>query len=176
MDAIAEISDGNIVYAFIIGGLMLISSVSVALISNGYLSRMLKGKGRSNVELAAEMDEIKKGFVPNLDEALAGIDGKLDALAEGFQEMERRLGHVDKSALMAVIHNPEIHAIDRLRAFDRYLRLGGNGLVEEYAIRELILRHRKDWIRTQQENRMRIYCEKEKYEARIAEIDRRTKL
>ena len=156
-------------------GIMAIFLIINTLVSRGHLSKLFKGKGKTVVELMRRMEKIEGGFVPGLDEALARIDGKLDALTEGVCEMERRLNHVDKSALMGIIYNPAIHVVDRLRAFVCYLKLDGNGLVLEYAVTTLVAPHREDWIRAQQENRMKIYCEREKYEARIAEIDRRTK-
>ena len=144
-----------------------------ALINNGYLSKMLKarGKGKTATELAERVNAIENGFVPDLGDVLGRMDGKLDDMQERMAEMERRLNHADKSALMGVIHNPGIHAVDRLRAFNNYLKLGGNGLVAEYAIRELILPRREDWVRVVQESRMKICCGE--YRERIAEIDGR---
>ena len=146
-----------------------------ALINNGYLSRMLKarGKGRTVAGLAERMDKIEDGFVPNLDDVLRRIDGKLDTMREQMSEIERRLNYADKSALMAIIYNPSIHKVDRLRAFNSYLKLGGNGTVKDYAVENLVLPNREDWIRALDESRMKIHCEK--YHERVAEIYRRLK-
>jgi len=147
-----------------------------ALINNGYLSRMLKarGKGRTVAEIAERMDKIEDGFVPDLGDVLERIDGKLGAMQERMTEMERRLNYADKSALMGVIHHPDIHVTDRLRAFNNYLKLGGNGTVLEYAYGELVEPNRREWTRALDESRMKIYCP-EKYHKRIAEIGRRLK-
>ena len=148
-------------------------SLGGALINNGYLSRMLKGrgKGRTLAGLAERVDEMEKGFVPDLGEALERIDGKLDAMRGSMAEMETRLNYADKSALMGVVHNPNIHKVDRLRAFVNYLKLGGNGTVTDYAIEKLVRPNRDYWKRALDESRMKPQCEK--YGERIAEINRR---
>jgi len=168
-----EMFDGNLPALAVIGFVMLLCAIVPSLISNGYLSRMLKsrGKGRSAAELAERMDKIEDGFVPDLGEVLGRIDGKLDAMQESMTEMETRLNYADKSALMGVIYNDRIHRVDRLRAFINYLKLGGNGLVAEYAIEELVRPNRDDWTRAVQESRMTPRCDK--YHERIAEINRR---
>jgi len=53
-----------------------------ALINNGYLSRMLKarGKGKTVTELAERMGKIEDGFVHDLGNVLERIDGKLGAM------------------------------------------------------------------------------------------------
>ena len=170
-----DMFDGNLPSVMAIGLVMLIGTIGSALISSGYLSKALKGrgKGKTVTELAARVEGMEKGFVPDLGDALRQICGKLDAVHGQMIEMERRLNYADKSALMGVIHNPNIHAVDRLRAFNNYLKLGGNGLVEEYAIRELILPNADDWTRAVQESRMKIHCDAGEYEGRIAEIGRR---
>ena len=145
-----------------------------SLIDKGYLSKLFKrkGKGKTLAEIAARMDKMESDFVPDLDGILKRIEGKIDAMSDRVCEMEKRLNFVDKSALMGVIYNRHIHVIDRLRAFNSYLRLGGNGLVAEYAVRELVLPNREEWIRVTQESRMKIY-DKEKYSARVAEISKK---
>jgi len=164
-----DMFDGNVpslvaMAAIVLGG---------ALISNGYLSRLLKGrgKGKTLAELAGRVDEMEKGFVHGLDGTLERIEGKLDVMQVSVTEMETRLNYADKSALMGVIYNEKIHKVDRLRAFNNYLKLGGNGLVEEYAFKELVKPNHDDWIRAVQESRMKPRCDK--YEERIAEIGRR---
>ena len=166
-----DVFDGNIPSLIVMAVIVL----GGALVSNGYLSRMLKarGKGRTLVGLAERMDKIEDGFVPDLGEVLGRIDGKLDAMQESMTEMETRLNYADKSALMGVIYNDRIHRVDRLRAFINYLKLGGNGLVAEYAIEELVRPNRDDWTRAVQESRMTPRCDK--YHERIAEINRRLK-
>jgi len=148
-------------------------SLGGALINNGYLSRMLKGrgKGKTLAELVGRVDEMEKGFVHGLDETLDRIEGKLDAMRGSMDDLERRINYVDKSALMAVIYNGDVHVIDRLRAFVHYLKLGGNGTVLDYACRELVEPNRQEWTRALDESRMEPRCEK--YNERIAEIGRR---
>jgi len=143
------------------------------LINNGYLSKLFKrkGKGQTNTELAGRMDKMESGFVPNLDEVLSRIEGKIDSMSDRVSDIESRINHIDKSALMSVIYNRHIHIIDRLRAFVCYLKLGGNGLVAEFAIENLVKQNREHWLRVEQENRMKTYCEK--YDDRIAEINRK---
>jgi len=164
-----DVLDGNIpsliaVTVIVVGG---------ALINNGYLSRMLKarGKGRTVGELSGRMDEMEKGFVPDLGDVLERMDGKLDSMQERMTEMERRLNYADKSALMGIVHNERIHKMDRLRAFNNYLKLGGNGTVAEYAVNELVIPNRDYWIRVLDESRMKPQCDK--YGERIAEINGR---
>jgi len=168
-----EMFDGNLPALAVIGFVMLVCAIVPSLISNGYLSRMLKGrgKGKTLAELAGRMDEVEKGFVHGLDGTLERIEGKLDDMRKSMAEMETRLNYADKSALMGVIYNDRIHKIDRLRAFINYLKLGGNGLVAEYAIEELVRPNRDDWTRAVQESRMTPRCDK--YHERIAEINRR---
>ena len=168
-----DMFDGNLPAVIAIGIVMLLCAIAPSLISSGYLSRMLKGrgKGKTIAELAERMGEIEEGFVPNLDDALARIEGKLDALSACVAEVEKRLSCVDKSALMGIIYNPAIHIVDRIRAFICYLKLGGNGLVAEYAFSELVAPNREAWIRELQESRARVCCDK--YRERIAEIGRR---
>jgi len=164
-----DVFDGNVpslvaMAAIVLGG---------ALISNGYLSKMLKGrgKGKTLAELVGRVDEMEKGFVSDLGEVLGRIDGKLDSMRGSMDDLERRINYVDKSALMAVIYNGDVHVIDRLRAFVHYLKLGGNGTVLEYAYGELVKPNRREWTRALDESRMKIHCEK--YHERIAEIGRR---
>ena len=168
-----DMFDGNVPSVIAIGIIMLIGTIGSALISNGYLSRMLKarGKGRTVAELAGRVDEMEKGFVPDLDEVLERIDGRLDSMQKSMTEMERKLDHADKSALMGVIHNDKIHKMDRLRAFNSYLKLGGNGTVAEYAVNELVIQNRDYWIRVLDESTMKPQCGK--YGERIAEINGR---
>lgn len=146
-----------------------------ALINNGYLSRILKGrgKGKTITELAKRMEEIEIGFVPSLDDILARIEGKIDGLSAHISDVERRLGHVDRTALMGVIYNDKIHKADRLRAFVIYLKQGENGLVEKYAEKELIASNRDEWLRALRECKMNVYGDKSEYDKRIAEINGR---
>ena len=166
-----DVFDGNIPSLIVMAVIVL----GGALVSNGYLSKMLKarGKGRTVGELAGRMDEMEKGFVPDLGEVLGRMDGKLDSMQERMTEMERRLNYADKSALMGIIHNEKIHKMDRLRAFNNYLKLGGNGTVAEYAVNELVIPNRDYWIRVLDESRMKTQCDK--YDGRIAEINGRFK-
>jgi len=164
-----DVFDGNtpslvVMAAIVLGG---------ALISNGYLSRMLKarGKGKTIAELAGRMDKIEDGFVHDLGNVLERIDGKLGAMQKQMADMERRLNYADKSALMGGIHNEKIHKMDRLRALNNYLKLGGNGTVAEYAVNELVIPNRDYWIRVLDESRMKPQCDK--YNERIAEINGR---
>jgi len=168
-----DMFDGNLPSVMAIGAVMLVGTIGSALISNGYLSKALKGrgKGKTLAELAARVEGVEKGFVPDLGDALRQICGKLDAVHGQMIEMERRLNYADKSALMGVIHNEKIHRTDRLRAFNNYLKLGGNGTVCEYAVAELVMPSRDCWTRVLDESRMEIRCDK--YRERIAEIDRR---
>jgi len=127
-----------------------------ALINNGYLSRMLKarGKGKTLADLAGRMDMIEDGFVHDLGNVLERIAGKLGAMQKQMADMERRLNYADKSALMGIIYNPDIHVTDRLRAFNNYLKLGGNGTVLEYAYEELVEPNRQEWTRALDESRV----------------------
>jgi hypothetical protein len=150
---ILKLFDGNIPSLLVMG----IFFLGTTLVNNGYLSKFLKSKGKDSSE---------------------GKEGKGQSIADLIERIERevaklsrRVGHTDKSALMAIIYSPAIHVIDRLRAFDCYLRLGGNGFVAEFAITELIVPHKNEWLRVQHENTMDIYCEK--YHERIAEIRKR---
>jgi len=165
--------DGNVPSLIAAGVIVLTGMIAVALINNGYLSRMLKrrGKGVSVAGLAERMDKIEDGFVPDLGDVLSRIDGKLDAMGEQMSKMDRRLNHVDKSALMGVIYNGDVHVIDRLRAFVHYLKLGGNGTVLDYAYEELVKPNRREWTRALDESRMLPRCNK--YDERTAEIGRR---
>ena len=116
-------------------------------------------------EAGQKTKEIKKeGFIPHLDKTLERIEYKID-------NMEKRLNHVDKSALMGNIYNPALPIVERLRAFVRYLKLGENGLVAEFAIKELVFPNREEWMRTVHECQMKSYCSK--YDERIAEINRK---
>jgi len=144
-----------------------------ALINNGYLSKLFKrrGKGKTVTEIAERMDKMEGDFVPNLDGILKRIEGKIDAMSDRVCEMEKRLNFVDKSALKGVIYNPLIPVVERIRAFVCYLKLGENGIVEEFAVRELVRPNREDWIRAERENRMKPCCDK--YEERVAEINRK---
>jgi len=146
-----------------------------ALINNGYLSKLLKsrGNGKAVAEVVERVDRIEDGFVPDLGDVLERIDGKLNAMQESMAEMERRINYVDKSALMGVIYNGDVHIVDRLRAFVHYLKLGGNGTVLEYAYTELVKPNRQEWTRALDESRMQARCEK--YHERIAEIGGRLK-
>ena len=140
----------------------------------GFVVMMLFQRGAFN-KLSSptkkRLDEMEKGFVPDLGAFLARIEDKVNALSVQCSEMETRLNHVDKSALMGVIYNPAIHVVDRIRAFDCYLRIGGNGLVTEYAINNLLLPNRKDWIRVTQESQIKILHE-EQYRERVEWINR----
>ena len=164
-----DLFDGNVPSLLV----MAVVVLGGALISNGYLSNMLKGrgKGKTVAELSGRMDAIEDGFVPDLGDVLGRIDGRLDSMQKSMTEMERRLNYADKSALMGVIHNEKIHKMDRLRAFNNYLKLGGNGTVAEYAVNELVIPNRDYWIRVLDESRMKPQCEK--YDERIAGINRR---
>ena len=155
-----------VVAAIVLGG---------SLINNGYLSKLFKKRGMSQpfADIVKRVNEIDGRFTPNLDEILARIESKLDSLSDRVSDVEKRLNYVDKSALMGVIYNHSIHTIDRLRAFHTYLCLDGNGLVAEYAVSELIIPNRDDWIRAVQESKMKVYCDKDKYDERIAEINRK---
>jgi len=165
--------DGNVPSVIAIGIMMLIGTIGSALISNGYLSRMLKarGKGKTVADLVERVDAMENGFVPDLGDVLGRMDGKLDSMQERMAEMERRLNYADKSALMGIVHNEKIHKMDRLRAFNNYLKLGGNGTVAEYAVNELVIPNRDYWIRVLDESRMKTQCDK--YNERIAEINGR---
>jgi len=121
------------------------------LITQGHFSKLFGRKGRTVT--------------------LERIEHKIDEMSEHVLEMETRLNYVDKSALMGIIYNPAIHVVDRLRAFVCYLKLGGNGLVAEYAERELVTPNRDDWTRAVQESTMKIHCGK--YAERVAEINGR---
>jgi len=132
------------------------------------IEKMWLGKtsGKEESKSGQKTDAIKKeGFIPHLDKILDRIETKID-------NMEKRLNHVDKSGLMGVIYNRHIHTTDRLRAFNSYIKLGGNGLVAKFAIEKLVLPNRDDWIRVVQESHMKTYCEKY-YEERIAEISKK---
>ena len=168
-----DMFDGNVPSVIAIGIMMLIGTIGSALISNGYLSRMLKarGKGKTVADLAGRVDAMENGFVPDLGDVLGRMDGKLDSMQERMAEMERRLNYADKSALMGIVHNEKIHKMDRLRAFNNYLKLGGNGTVAEYAVNELVIPNRDYWIRVLDESRMKPQCDK--YGERIAEINGR---
>jgi len=165
--------DGNLPSVVAIGAIMLVGTIGSALISNGYLSKMLngRGKGKAAAELAGRMDRLENDTVPGMKGALDRIENKLDTLSDHVLEMERRLNYADKSALMGVIYNGSIHVFDRLRAFNNYLKLGGNGLVAEYAVRELVVPNRDDWTRVVQESKMKTHCDK--YHEIVAGIGRR---
>ena len=155
MEILFESFAGNLPSLIVIGVFML----ATTLINNGYLSKTLNGRG--------------KGKTKPIAECIEEVKGKINGVKDEVEKLSRRVGYVEKSALMGNIHNKELHTIERLRAFDCYLRLGCNGLVADYALKELILSNREDWIRTQQENTMEISCDK--YEARIAEINKAIK-
>ena len=106
----------------------------------------------------------KEGFIPHLDKTLERIERKIE-------DIEKRLNHVDKSALKNLIYNQDIHILDRLHAFDSYLRLEGNGSVTEYAVKTLIISNRDDWLWVIQRNTMKIYRE-EIYREQVAEISK----
>jgi len=130
-----------------------------ALISNGYLTKMLKGRKGTGKSIA------------DLDDRITVLCGNMNEIREEMGKLSRRVGYVDKNALMGIIYNNKIQILDRLRAFDSYLRLGGNGLVAEDAYKELILPNKGDWTRAQQESRMEPFCDN--YKIRIAEINRK---
>ena len=147
-----DMFDGNIpsiiaIAVVVLGG---------ALINNGYLSKLLKARKTKTSED---------------NDALKSIDAKVSELSGDVARLSRRINHVDKFSLKGNIHTEGLHIIDRLRAFDCYLRIGGNGLVIDYAVEELIIENPACWLRVQQENHMEPSCEK--YEARIAEINKR---
>ena len=147
-----DMFDGNIpsiiaIAAVVLGG---------ALINNGYLSKLLKAR-----KTKASEDK----------DALERIEKNMSILSENMARLSRRIDHVDRIALIGNIYHAHLDMIDRLRAFDCYLRLGGNGLVIDYAVKKLIIKNPACWLRAQQENHMEPSCEK--YEARIAEINKR---
>jgi hypothetical protein len=150
---ILKLFDGNIPSLIVMGMLFL----ATTLINNGYLSKFLKSKGKDSTEG-------KEGKGESIACLIERMDSEVSKLA-------KRVGYIDKSAQMANIHNEKLNIVDRLRAFDCYLRLGGNGFVAEYAITELILPHKNEWLREQHEATMDIYCQK--YHERIAEIKKR---
>ena len=166
---------GNVLVIVVFAVITLTGTIGGALINNGYLSRMLKarGNGRTVAGLAERMDKIEDGFVHDLGNVLERIDGKLGAMQKQMLDMETRLNYVDKSALMGVIYNGDVHIVDRLRAFVHYLKLGGNGTVLEYAYTELVKPNLQEWTRALDESQMKIHCEK--YHKRIAEIGERLK-
>jgi len=168
MELLSKFS-GDFLSLIIIGIFML----AITLTNNGYLTKLLKRRGQPISELANRMDEIEKQIVPNLDDILARIENKLDSLSTALGEMEQRLNYIDKTALMGVIYTDNIHITDRLRAFNSYIRLGGNGLVMEFATYTLIIPNWNDWQRVSQESRMKIYCGEDKYNARLAEIEKK---
>lgn len=165
--------DGNVPSLVVIGIFMLAGTFVSALVSNGYFSKMLKGMGRgkSIADLAERMDRLENGVVPGLDKTLERIEYKIDDLSENVLEVEKRLNYADKSSLMGIIHNSSIHTTDRLRAFNNYLKLGGNGTVADYAVEELVRPNREEWIRVVDESRMKIHCDR--YHERIASIKNR---
>lgn len=126
-----------------------------------WIGKIPAEKGSKTIQKNEDMK--KEGFIQHLDKTLERIENKIDGL-------EKRLNHVDKSALKSLIYNRHIHILDRLLAFDSYLRLGGNGHVANFAIKNLIIPHRDDWMWVIQKNSMEIYC-KETYRERIAEIN-----
>lgn len=128
---------------------VIIVVIGGALINNGYLSKLLKSRGKGK-PMSDLVDHIKE------------IDGKITTLSCEVAELAKRVGYIDKSAQMANIHNEKLNIVDRL---------GGNGFVAEYAITELILPHKNEWLREQHEATMDIYCQK--YHERIAEIKKR---
>ena len=160
---------GNIPSLIVIAAFLLIS----ALINNGYLTKFFnrKGKGKTLAGIAERMDKMESEFIPNLDSILSRIEGKLDVLSGTVNNMENRLDHVDKSAQMANVYNREIDIVDRLCAFHAYLCLGGNGLVAEYAVRELVKPNRDVWLRVLRDARVNPLC-KQQYDKRIEEINK----
>ena len=152
---------------------MAVFLTTTALINNGYLSKLFrrKGKGQTAAEIAERMDKMESDFVPNLGEMLKRIEDKIDNLAGRVSDMEMRLNYVDRAALMAIIYNERIPSIERIRAFVCFLKLGENGVVAEYAVGALVMPNREHWMRAEHECSMKIYCRKELYYKRVAEIN-----
>jgi len=153
---ILDMAGWNLPSILLVGLFMLMGTVASALINNGYLSRIFKGKGKGK-----PLDELIK----HADK----MESMMDMLSKQMDKMDRRLNYVDKSALMGVIYNSAISKIDRMRAFNCYMKLGGNGLVFDYAVNELVLPNWEEWMRVVQESRMDIVCDN--YNNRIAEIN-----
>ena len=161
-------------YADNIPALIVLGSIVIVIVILGiYMWKILPLKiekmwtgnasGEQGSEEVKKTEAVKKeGFIPHLDKTLERIERKID-------DIEKRLNHVDKSALKSLIYNQDIHILDRLHAFDSYLRLGGNGSVTKYAVKTLIIPHRDDWLWVVQRNTMKIYSE-EMYREQIAEI------
>jgi ABC-type iron transport system FetAB ATPase subunit len=105
-----DMFDGNIpsiiaIAVVVLGG---------ALINNGYLSKLLKAR-----KTKASEDK----------DALERIEKNMSILSEDMARLSRRIDHVDKIALIGNIYHSHLDMIDRLRAFDYYLRLGVTGLL-----------------------------------------------
>jgi len=131
-----------------------------------------KAAGEERGEAGQKTESIKKdGIIPHLDKTLERMESKIDEANGSMRDMETRINHIDKAAMMGIIYNRNIHIIDRLRAFICYLKLGGNGLVAEFAIEYLVGPNRDLWMRAVQESQMIPRCPK--YEERIAEINKK---
>ena len=167
-------------YADNITALVVLGGIVIVIVTLGiYMWKILPLKiekmwvGNTSSEQGSEAgkktEAVKKdGIIQHLDKTLGRMESKIDEANDSIRDMETRINHIDKAAMMGIIYNHNIRTIDRLRAFDTYLRLGGNGLVAEDAIEILIRPNRDDWIRVTQESRIKLYCDN--YHKRIAEI------
>jgi len=155
----------NIPALIVLGGIVIVI-VTLIVTLGIYMWKILPLKiekmwvGKASSEKGSEAEKktevVKKGgIIPHLDKTLERMESKIDEVNSNMRDMETRINHIDKAAMMGIVYNRRIRTIDRLRAFDTYLRLDGNGLVAEDAIETLIKPNRDDWIRVTQESKIK---------------------
>ena len=117
-----------------------------------------------------DLNGMKEVFIYDLAQILEKLEGKIDAIPGEIRELDARLDYIDRNSFMAIIYNRHIHVIDRLCAFNGYLKLGENGVVSDYAVSNLVLPNWEDWLRVIHESSMKARCGK--YDGNIEKIEK----
>lgn len=77
-------------------------------------------------------------LLKNIENTLGKVVSEIDAQTLAVKE-------TTKQTWENMVYNDNIQPAKRLRAFRKYLGIGGNGNCKDYAMRKIILQNKKEW-------------------------------
>jgi hypothetical protein len=116
-----------------------------------------------------------EGYISKHEEKLEILSNKIIELENDskkytyYETFNNRHRKVEKYLLKGMIYNENVPVIERLEAFDDYLKLKGNHNAYHYAMK-LIINNRETWLSVQHNSDKSFIVDKDYYNNTIAEI------
>jgi len=179
---------GNVIKAF--GGLEIVELVIIAILIIAvvliwkclpeWISKKSEIKmlqiNKQNEQVGNETNALVKETSNRLEKLetavckISDINKKIDDIIDDRIIQSNKLDTVYKDVLSLRVYDENSPILDRLEAFNEYIKLGGNGNCKDYAKTNLILKNKELWKNILKKEKVEIIDLKEYYKDSLLEI------